>query len=242
VEDALRLRPSDRAPGLLLGEGVELPADVAIGGHVIIHAGTRIGAGARLQDGAIVGKPVALGPRSTTAGAGAAPCEIGAGATVAAGAVVVAGARIGARAVVGDQAHVRERAVVGEESVVGRGSQVDCDVTVGARVKIQTGCYLTAFSVVEDDVFVAPGVYTTNDNAMGRHDRSRPLRGATLRRACRVGGRAVLLPGVEIGEEAFVAAGSVVTRDVPARTLVMGSPARFVREIGEDELIERFRR
>ena len=241
MEDALTLRPSPRGPGLLLGEGVELPDSVVVGGHVVVHAGTRVGERARLQDGAIVGKPVALGPRSAMSGEVGA-CVIGEGATVAAGAVVVAGARIGAGAVIGDQAHVRERAVVGERSVVGRGSQVDCDVTVGARVRIQTGCYLTAFSVVEDDVFVAPGVYTTNDNAMGRRDRSLPLRGATLRRACRVGGRAVLLPGVEVGEEAFVAAGSVVTRDVPPRTLVMGAPARAVREIGPGELIENFAR
>lgn len=241
MEDPLRLRPSARAPGLLLGEGVELPGDVELGGHVVIHAGTRIGAGARIQDGAIVGKPVALGPRSRMRGETGA-CVVGERATVCAGAVVVAGAQVGARAVIGDQAHVRERAAIGEESVVGRGSQVDCDVAVGARVRIQTGCYITAFSVVEDDVFVAPGVYTTNDNAMGRHDGSEPLRGAVLRRACRVGGRAVLLPGVEIGAEAFVAAGAVVTRDVAPRTLVMGAPARFVREIGDGELLERFRR
>ena len=62
-----------------------------------------------------------------------------------------------------------------------------------------------------------------------------------LRRACRVGGGALILPGVEIGEEAFVATGSVVTRDVRSRTLVMGTPARRVREISDEELIEQWR-
>jgi UDP-2-acetamido-3-amino-2,3-dideoxy-glucuronate N-acetyltransferase len=81
-------------------------------------------------------------------------------------------------------------------------------------------------------------VTTTNDNTMGRRDRSTPLRGPRLRRACRVGGGAVLLPGVEVGEEAFVAAAAVVTRDVPARTVVMGSPAKPVREVSEADLIE----
>ena len=66
---------------------------------------------------------------------------------------------------------------------------------VGARVKVQTDVYLTAYSVVEDDVFVGPGVCTTNDDTMSRHDRSYALRGAVLRRACRVGGGAVLTPG-----------------------------------------------
>jgi UDP-2-acetamido-3-amino-2,3-dideoxy-glucuronate N-acetyltransferase len=67
------------------------------------------------------------------------------------------------------------------------------------------------------------------------------LHGAFLRRACRVGGGARILPGIEVGEEAVVAAGSVVTRDVPARTLVMGVPARAVREVSDEELIENWR-
>ena len=75
---------------------------------------------------------------------------------------------------------------------------------------------------------------------MGRHGPGHELRGATLRRACRVGGGVVLLPGVEIGEEAFVAAGAVVVRDVPARAVVMGVPAREVRQVGDEDLLERF--
>ena len=80
-------------------------------------------------------------------------------------------------------------------------------------------------------MFVGPGVTTTNDSTMARHPPDEPLAGPTLRRACRVGGGVVLCPGVELGEEAFVAAGAVVTRDVPARAVVMGVPARVVREV-----------
>jgi UDP-2-acetamido-3-amino-2,3-dideoxy-glucuronate N-acetyltransferase len=90
---------------------------------------------------------------------------------------------------------------------------------------------------VEDDVFVAPGVITTNDPTAGRRAPGQELRGPRLRRACRIGAGAVLLPGVEIGEEAFVAAGAVVTADVPARAVVMGVPARVVREVVEGELL-----
>ena len=232
------LRPSERAPGLLLGEGVELAEDVELGGNVVIHAGTVVGAGARLLDGAVLGKPLALGPRSTARRAVPAPLVVGEGAVIGAGAVVLAGARVGAGAVVGDQAHVRERAVIGPESVVGRGVAVDNDVEVGSRVRLQTGAYLTAFTLVEDDVFVAPGATTMNDQTMGRHGPDLELRGATLRRACRIGGGAVLLPGIEVGEEAFVAAGAVVTRDVPARTVVMGVPAHPVREVPEADRLE----
>jgi acetyltransferase-like isoleucine patch superfamily enzyme len=235
------LQPSDRAPGLLLGDGVQVPDDAEIGANVVIHAGVRLGRAVRVQDAAILGKALVLARHSQATLRDADPTEIGDEATIAAGAVVVAGASIGAGAFIGDQAHVRERAVVGSESGVGRGSAVDNDVVIGDRVRIQTGCYLTAFSTVEDDVFLGPGVFIFNDNAMGRHEKGIELKGATLRRACRIGGGALILPGIEVGEEAFVATGSVVTRDVQARTLVMGSPARRVRDVGDEELIENWR-
>jgi acetyltransferase-like isoleucine patch superfamily enzyme len=234
------LRPSERAPGLLLGEGAQVPESVEIGGNVVIHAGTVIGEGAHLQDAVVVGKPLVLGPRSTASREAPPAAEIGAGATVCVGAVVVAGARVGPGAILGDQSHVRERAEIGEGTVVGRGSAVDNDVVIGSRIRIQTGCYITAYSTIEDDVFVAPGVILTNDNAMARHGPDHEIRGATLRRACRVGGGVVLLPGIEIGEEAFVAAGAVVTRDVPPRGVAMGVPARVVREVGDEDLLERW--
>jgi acetyltransferase-like isoleucine patch superfamily enzyme len=155
--------------------------------------------------------------------------------------VVVAGAEIGERAIVGDQAFVRERSTVGPEAVVGRGTTVDNDVRLGARVRLQSQVHVTAFSVLEDDVFVGPAATMTNDDTMARRPLDLPLRGATLRRACRVGGGAVLLPGVEVGEEAFVAAGAVVTRDVPPRKVVWGVPARTVREVPDEDLLERWR-
>jgi acetyltransferase-like isoleucine patch superfamily enzyme len=161
--------------------------------------------------------------------------------TVCCGAVVYAGSEIGDEAIVGDQAQVRERATIGERTVIGRAAGVDNDVRIGDRVKIQSQVYVTAYSVVEDDVFLGPGASTTNDDTMSRHPREYALRGATIRRAARIGGSAVLVPGVEVGEEAFVAAGAVVTRDVGPREVVMGVPARVVRHVGDEDLVERWR-
>jgi acetyltransferase-like isoleucine patch superfamily enzyme len=234
------LTASSAAPGLLLGEGVEIGAGVSFGAHVVIHEGTRIGDGCTLEDHAILGKRPRLAPGSGAHGDVGA-LELGAGVTVCAGAVVFAGTSVGEGTILGDQSFVRERTRIGPRSVIGRGSAVDNDVRVGARVRVQTNVYLTAFSVVEDDVFVGPGVTTTNDDTMSRHDAGMALRGAILRRACRVGGGAVLTPGVEIGEEAFVASGAVITRDVPARGVVMGVPARTVREVPDEDLLERWR-
>jgi acetyltransferase-like isoleucine patch superfamily enzyme len=234
------LAPDARAPGLLLGEEVEIGAGVAFGAYVVVHAGTRIGAGCVIEDHVVLGKRPRLA-RSSSARGEVGCLELGERVTVCSGAVLLAGATIGEEAILGDHSFVRERSLVGPGSVIGRGSVVDNDVRVGARVKVQTGVYLTAYTVVEDDVFVGPGVTTTNDDTMARHDDSTPLRGATLRRGCRVGGGTVLTPGVEIGEEAFVAAGAVVTRDVPPRAVVLGVPARAVREVPAEDLLERWR-
>jgi acetyltransferase-like isoleucine patch superfamily enzyme len=214
---------------------------VAFGAHVVVHDGVQIGDGCTIQDGAVLGKPPKLSRHSSAPRTTPAPLVLEPGAVVCSGAVVFAGAHLGADVIVGDQAHVRERAAIGPGTVIGRGSAIDNDVRIGARVRVQTNVYLTAFSVVEDDVFVGPGATTTNDNTMARHSPEMALRGATLRRACRIGGGAVLVPGVEVGEEAFVAAGAVVTRDVAPRTVVVGVPARPVRDVGDDELLERWR-
>jgi UDP-2-acetamido-3-amino-2,3-dideoxy-glucuronate N-acetyltransferase len=79
---------------------------------------------------------------------------------------------------------------------------------------------------------------TTNDNLMGLRRGKKELRGPRIRRGARVGGGAVLLPGVEIGEQAVVGAGAVVTKDVPARQVVVGNPARYLRDVRDDELLE----
>jgi len=234
------LRPDDRAPGLLLGQGVDVGEGVVFGAHVVVHDGVLIGAGCTIEDNAVLGKRPRLAGHSSSGGQ-AGPLRLAARVSVCAGAIVFAGADVGEGAILGDQCFVRERASVGAGSVVGRGSVVDNDVAIGARVRVQSNVYLTARTVVEDDVFVGPCASTTNDDTMGRHGPDHPLRGAILRRACRIGGGAVLTPGVEVGEEAYVAAGAVVTKDVPARAVVMGVPARVVREVADGDLLERWR-
>jgi acetyltransferase-like isoleucine patch superfamily enzyme len=222
----------------VLGDGVEVGEGVVFGAHVVVHDGTRIGAGCVIEDGVVLGKRPKLAGRPSPE---LEPLRLGARVTVCAGAVVYAGSEIGDEAIVGDQAQVRERTTVGERTVIGRSAGIDNDVTLGARVKVQSQVYVTAHSVVEDDVFLGPGASTTNDDTMGRHAPAEPLRGATIRRAARIGGSAVLVPGVEIGEEAFVAAGAVVTKDVPPRAFMVGVPARQLREVADDELLERWR-
>ncbi|MHB8470308.1 MAG: acyltransferase [Gaiellaceae bacterium] len=215
-----------------------MPADI----HptATVYPGTVLGEGVRVLEHAVVGKQPSLSPRSTAKREPLAPTTIGDGTIVSTGAIVFAGSQIGARVILGDQSCVRERVVVGDDVVLGRGSLIENDTHVGARTKIQAEAYITAYSELEEDVFIAPCVVTTNDNFMGRTERRHELiKGPTVRRGARVGGGAVLCPGVEIGEEAFVGAGAVVTKDVPPRMLVVGSPARVLRAVPEDELLSK---
>ena len=206
----------------------------------VVHDGTVLGAGCVVGDHAVVGKPPTLGARSTASG-DVEPARLGDGVRVLAGAIVCAGAVLGDRVIVGDGAFVRERVVVGEDSVIGRAATIENDVRVGARVKLQTNAYLTAYSEAEDDVFMGPGAITTNDDTMGRHGPEYALRGARLRRACRIGAGACLRPGVEVGEEALVGMGAVVLRDVAARAVVAGVPAREIGRVDDAALVGRWR-
>ncbi len=229
------------APGAVIEAGVRLGADTVVGPGAVIHRGSLLAERCVVEAGAVLGKRPTLRRESRAPRVELGPLEVAPGATICAGAVVYAGAWIGPGAIIGDQAHVREHARIGPDSVVGRGSSIEFGVQVGARVLIQSDVYVTAGAVVEDDVFIGPGVQTTNDDTMTRHAPDGPLSGPVFRRACRVGGGAVLVPGVEIGEEAFVAAGAVVTRDVGARQVVMGVPARVVRRVPDGDLLERWR-
>ena len=163
---------------------------------------------------------------------------LGDGTVVSTGAIVFAGTSVGARVILGDQSCVRERVTIGDDVVLGRGALVENDTSIGALTKIQAEAYITAYSTLEDNVFIAPCVVTTNDNFMGRTEQRHSLiKGPTIRRGARIGGGAILCPGIEIGEEAFVGAGAVVTKNVPPRVVVVGSPARVLRDVPTDELL-----
>ncbi len=204
----------------------------------VVHPGTVLGDGVKVLEHAEVGKQPTLSPRSTARREPLPPAVVGDGSVISSGAILFAGTTVGARVILGDQSCVRERVAIGDDVVVGRGSLIENDTTIGARTRIQADAYVTAYSTLEEDVFVAPCVVTTNDNFMGRTEKRLGLmRGPTIRRGARVGGGATLCPGVEIGEEAFVGAGAVVTRDVPPRTVVVGSPARAIRDVPDDELL-----
>ena len=214
---------------------------VTVGHHVIIHSGVRIGDGCVINDGAILGKRPGKASLSATTGDPREypPLSIGKAVTVGAGCILYVGAEIGDMVFFGDLATVREDVKIGEYSIIGRGATVENKVTIGLKCKIETEAYITAFSTIEDYCFIAPCVAFTNDNFLGRtEERKKHFGGPTLKRGARIGANATILPNLVIGEDAVVAAGSVVTKDVPPRVIVVGSPAKVLRPVPEEQLIE----
>ncbi|MFC7236106.1 acyltransferase [Halosegnis marinus] len=158
------------------------------------------------------------------AGEGRDPPVFGQRATVRSGTVVYGDVVVGDDFATGHNALIREGTRAGDEVLVGTNAVIDGATTLGSRVSLQTGVYLPRETTVGDDVFVGPSATLTNDPYPLR--RETELAGPTLADDVSVGANATVLPGVTVGEGAFVAAGAVVTEDVPARTLAVGAPAR----------------
>lgn len=223
--------------GCIVSDNVTVGPGVAIGACVVLHAGVVLEADCRVGDHAVLGKPPQLGGASTVKPQDeGSPLTVGQGVRIGAHATVCCGSKLGPGVTVGDYALVRERVTVGADSLIGSYVVVENDVTIGRSTKIQTKAYITALTKIGDHVFISPCVITTNDNYLGRtEERFKYKGGPVIERGARVGAGAVILPNVVIGREAFVAAGSVVTRDVPEKKLVMGSPAKVLRDVPEKE-------
>ena len=226
---------------VIIEDNVSIGNNVEIGHNVIIRESARIGDNCKILDGAILGKMPAVASMSATTGAPRelSPLVIGKAVTIGAGCVIYRGAEIADRVFFGDLSTVREDVKIGEGTIIGRGATVENKVTIGKKTKIETNAYITAFSTIGDYCFIAPCVAFSNDNYVGRtEERKKHFGGPILKRGARIGVGSVLLPGVEIGEDALVAAGSVVTKNVPPRMIVLGSPAKSWREVPEEQLLE----
>lgn len=231
--------------GVRIGEHCVLEEETRVGagsvlGHgVVLRAGTVVGEDVRIDDHAVLGKLPMRSPSSaTTQDKELDPLVLGDGCLIGTGAVLYRGARLRRRVLVADLATVREDVLIGDRTIVGRGVTIENRCTIGRFVKLESECYIAAYSTLEDRVFVAPGVVTSNDNFVGRtEERFLHFKGVTVRRGGRLGAGAVILPGLEIGEDALVAAGSVVTRNVPPRVIVYGAPARYFRDVPPEQLL-----
>ncbi|QTP55375.1 N-acetyltransferase [Billgrantia sulfidoxydans] len=126
---------------------------------------------------------------------------------------------------------VMKGAVIGEDCNLCAHTLVEGDVVIGSRVTVKSGVFLWAGTRIEDDVFIGPNATFTND----KHPRSKvypkQFSGIKVARYASIGANATLLPGIIVGEYAMIGAGAVVTKNVPARAVVIGNPAKVVRYV-----------
>lgn len=211
-----------------------------IGSFVVIHPDTVIGDNVRIDDHSVVGKlPMKAALSAITQEQELPPCMVGDGVILGTSVVVYRGCTLNKGVMVADLASVRENAEIGELTIVGRGVTVENKVKIGRKCKLESEAYITALSEIADGCFIAPEVTFTNDNFLGRtKERFKYHKGVTMKRGARIGANVTVLPGITIHEDALVAAGSIVTKDAPAKKIVMGAPARVVRDVPAEQLLD----
>ncbi|HBI57409.1 MAG TPA: UDP-3-O-(3-hydroxymyristoyl)glucosamine N-acyltransferase [Firmicutes bacterium] len=222
-----------------IGPDVEIGERVCIGNNVTIYAGTVIGEDVRIDDNTVIGKqPMRAVTSAISAMDSLEPVRIGKACIIGTGVVIYRGCQIGDECLVADLATIREHVIIGNKTIIGRNVAIENHCRVGDYCKLETNSYITAWSDLGDFVFIAPGVITSNDNFAGRSQkRFQHFKGVTVKDGGRIGANATVLPGRTIEEQGFAAAGAVVTRDVPARTIVVGSPAKVLRPVPADQLL-----
>ncbi len=186
----------------------------------------------RLGEGSVVDEGAVLGYRSPRRGVSDV-LSIGAGARIRSGCVIYAGSTIGEHFETGHNTVIREENEIGDHFSIWNNSVIDYGCRIGSRVKLHCNIYIAQFTVIEDDVFCAPGVTIANDYHPGCPDSRDCMRGPVLKKGCRIGVGAIILPYVTIGEGTLVGSGSVVTKDLPAGVVAYGNPARVHASLDE---------
>jgi len=192
-----------------------------------IHPNVSIGDDAVIGPFVVIGEP----PRDTAPGELA--TVIGPGAIIRSHTVIYAGNVIGARFQTGHGALIRESNQIGDDVSIGSHSVIEHHVVTADRVRIHSNVFIPEFSILEEGAWVGPGVVFTNALYPLSPDAKKTLAGPHLLPGAKIGANATLLPGVTIGRDALVGAGAVVVHNVPDGAVVVGNPARVVKQVRE---------
>jgi len=224
----------------VIEQNVRIGKGCVIGHHVVIHEDTIIGDNVRIDDHTVLGKlPMRAANSAVTKEHTLPPLKIENDGIIGAGVIIYRGAGIGTKVLVADLSTIREDVTIGKNTIVGRGVAIENYCEIGAYVKLETNSYVTAYSTIEDRAFIAPCVATSNDNFVGRsEERFKHFKGVTIKKGARIGVNATILPGKVINEDSLVAAGALVTKDTTAKKISAGSPAKVLRDVPDDQLLE----
>jgi len=224
----------------VLGKDVRIGKGCTVGHRVVIHDDTVIRDNVRIDDGAVIGKlPMKAAISATTSDSKLPECKIDSNCIIGANVIIYRGAEIGEKVLIADLSTVRENVTIGKATIVGRGVAIENHCLIGKYVKLETNVYVTAYSDIDDRAFIAPCVATSNDNFVGRtSERFKHFKGVVVKKGARIGVNATVLPGKEIGADSLVAAGALVTKDTPPGKIVAGVPAREIRNVPDEQLLE----
>lgn len=214
----------------VIKENVKFGNNVRIGNHVVIYAGTCIGNNVWIEDNVVLGRKPRSGATSLRSSESSRPLMIASGVVIGTGVVVYEHCVLEEDVMIADLAAIREKVCIGRGSRIGRLTTIECNSSIGRESVVQTACHITGDAIIGDNVFLGPEVCTTNDKHMLRHPGGF-LKGPVIRDGASVGANCTLLSGIEIGKEAVIGAGAVVTKNVPAREVWFGVPACFVKKV-----------
>lgn len=195
---------------------------------VVVYPDVTIEEGVTIFPGAVIGRPPRIAGTVHETPVVNTYTYIGMGTVIGANAVIYQGVQTGTSVLIGDGATIRENCQLHDQSIVGNNCTFQNGVILGARSRVIDLSHITAHVSIGEDSFLSTGVLTMNDNSFARGGE---LKAPYIGHRVRIGGGAILLPGVHVRNDATVAAGSVVTHDVEEGDLVKGIPARSVRDM-----------
>ena len=231
---------SEGRPGwgmnVVIYSGAIIEEEVILGNGVVVHNNVRVGRGTVVHDNAVLGRaPQVAGIIQRMPKRELSRLEIGQHCSIGANVVLYVGTTIGDDTLIGDLTSIREECKIGKHVVIGRGVMLNYNIEIRDRARIMDTSHFGGDVTIEEDVFVGPHVCTANDNTLGL----RPgvvRRGPHLCRGASIGIGVILLAGITVGEQAIVGAGALVTKDVPARKIVVGMPAKITGDVPPDLL------
>lgn len=217
----------------IVHDDVTIEDDVIIHDYVVIYPGSIIRRGTEIYDHCTIGKiPTSPGSTARSYSKEYGTTEIGQNCILCPGVVIYTGTHIGHNNLIGDNCSIREKCLIGDYCIISRLVTINYETRIGNYTKIMDNTHITGNMSIGDHCFISVLVSTTNDNTMGRDENAvHNLTGPIIEDYVTIGAGANILPAVKIGRNSIVGAGSVVTKDVVANKVVMGIPAKVIREV-----------